>query len=328
VFFCNYYLVKFILIFVSFFFKKEKNSQIYFLSENASGTNIRLIKIAKALNIKKLKPTLIINKRLNNYKEHYHLFKNIIYYDGYFELAKIILKIRNNPLHAFMQGNIRDIFVANICKSNNFFFDNYDQLSEILENNLKSVIEKLIIYNSINICRSTEISLLTKKKINHIFFTDYISELNTSYNELKKKRERKNIKICYVGKIKEYDEWQNLNSFDPNMNETILWFSKFKKISLHIFPSYLLSQKSRKKYSDLCMPYKNIFFNKSLNHKSMLKKIKDFDCGIVVFPIVNWPNKMAQKKYVYAMGNKIFDYLRIEHSNLLVNFFLIKIDFT
>ena len=69
-----------------------------------------------------------------------------------------------------------------------FFFDNYDQVSEIWDYVLKSIVEKIIIFNSFNVTRSKELNLLNKKKLKYIFFSDYISNLNTSNKEIKKKK--------------------------------------------------------------------------------------------------------------------------------------------
>ena len=294
---------------ISLFYKNKENSDIYFLTENNIGTNIRLIKIAKALNLKNKKPILIIHKNISDYNKYKNLFKKIVYYRNLFELIHIVLSIGKNPLHAYVEGNLREIFLANIFKINNFFFDNYDQVSEIWDNNLKSIIEKIIIFNSINITRSKELNLLKNKKIKYIFFSDYISDLNTSEKKLIKKINKKTIDVCYVGKLKEANEWGDLNTYDPNFNETIIWFSKFRKINLHVFPSKALSNISFKKYFNLCKKYKNISFNKNFEYSKLLKKISYYDCGIIVFPIDNWPNQRARKKYKYAMGNKIFDYL-------------------
>ncbi len=305
----SYFFFRRVAICISLFYKNKRNSDIYFLTENNIGTNIRLIKIAKALKLKNKKPILIIHENISDYDKYKNLFKEIVYYKNLFQLIHIVLKIGKNPLHAYVEGNLREIFLANIFKINNFFFDNYDQISEIWGNNLKSIIEKIIIFNSINITRSKELNLLKKKKIKYIFFTDYISDLNTNEKKLKSKINKKVLDVCYVGKLKDANQWDILNTYDPNFNETIIWFSKFKRINLHIFPSKSLSNISNKKYYKLCKQFKNISFHKYFEYSKLLKKISYYDCGIVVFPIENWPNRRARKKYKFAMGNKIFDYL-------------------
>ncbi len=304
-----YFFLRKITKYIALFYKNEKNSEIYFLSENNFGQNIRLIKIAKALNLKNKKPILIIHKNNKDYNKYKNLFKEFLRYKNFFGLAHIVLKTGKNPLHAFAEGNLKEIFVANIFKINNFFFDNYDQVSEIWDYVIKSIVEKIIIFNSFNVTRSKELNLLNKKKLKYIFFSDYISNLNTSNKEIKKKINKSSVDFCYVGKLKDENQWHNLKTYDPNFNETIIWFSKFKKINLHIFPSITLSNNSIKKYRNLCKPHKNIFFNRYIEYSKLLKKISHYDCGVVVFPINNWPNARAKKKYRYAMGNKIFDYL-------------------
>ena len=315
----NYYTTKYLIHFIlgilkiilpsfSYFFKQENNNQIYFLTEKLDAKNIRLIKIATALNRKDIKPILIINNQIKNYSANRSLFKKIIYYKSNFQLIKLILKIKNEPLHSFVEGRLHETLIAKLFKKKKFFFDNYDQAVKITDDNLKTIIEEFIIKNSINVCRSSEIKLLNIKNLKHFFFTDYFIDLNTNEENLKFKINKSFIDFCYIGKIKSAKLWGKRKTYDFNFDEIIFWFSKFKKINFHIFPSKNLDDYSVKEYENLSKKFRNIYFYKTLNYNDLLKKIRNFDFGIHLFPIDNWPNQMAFKKHRHSMGNKIFDY--------------------
>ena len=94
-----------------------------------------------------------------------------------------------------------------MCNQNKFYFDNYDQIVGIHKKNiLFTIIEKFLILNSYNICRSNEIKILKEKNIKHIFFPDYISKILLTEQSIIKKRTKEILDVCYGGKVKESRE--------------------------------------------------------------------------------------------------------------------------
>ena len=59
-----------------------------------------------------------------------------------------------------------------------------------------------MILNSFNICRSSEIKILKKKNIKHIFFPDYISKILLTEKSIKMKKTKEILDVCYGGKVK------------------------------------------------------------------------------------------------------------------------------
>ena len=259
------------------------------------------------MNNRNIKPILIVKKNSTIPEDLF--FEKIYFFNRFFELLIICFKNRNHLIYYSCQGLYLYGVIALICKNNKFFFDNYDQYTGVFNdvNFLKSFFEmKLIKKADLNISRGLELNHLNKKYKN-IFFPDYLIKKNIS---IKKNKEKKLINICYIGKLKPSNLWNNKNDYDQNDDDVIKWFSRFTNINYHLFPSTNLDNNSINDYKKLCSKYPNIYFNENTNYKDMLVKISDFDYGIANFDIVTPSNKNLKNKLKYSMANKIFDYIQ------------------
>lgn len=308
----------FIINLFNLILKKEKVNELIFLQDNnATKPNIRLEKIVKSLNKKKIYPNILIHKKkLINFTKIEKCFKKIYTYDNFIDLFIFSIKNNKSKFSFFSESELLTGLTIRLFNQNKFYFDNYDQNIGI-HKKPNHIIEKFLILNSFNICRSSEIKILKKKNIKHIFFPDYISKILLTEKSIKNKKKTKELlDVCYGGKVKESRDWGK-NTYDHNLDEVIIKFSKFKRINLHIFPSGILSDKSRKDYIKLCNKYSNIFFYDTLEHDEYLKKIINFDFGLTIFPSVN---KIANIKNKHSMANKLFDYLSCGMMVLYPNF--------
>ncbi len=311
--------LSFIISFFSVFLKKKNINELIFCQDKSGVTpNIRLEKIVKSLNKKQIYPNLFIHKsKLINFTKIEKCFKKIYTYNNFIDLLIFSIKNNKSKFSFFTESELLSGLTIRLCNQNKFYFDNYDQIVGIHKKNiLFTIIEKFLILNSYNICRSNEIKILKEKNIKHIFFPDYISKILLTEQSIIKKRTKEILDVCYGGKVKESREWGK-NTYDHNLEEVIVKFSKFKKINLHIFPSSFLSEKSRNDYINLCNKYNNVFFYETLKHDEYLKKIVNFDFGLTIFPSIN---EIANKKNKYSMANKLFDYLSCGMIILYPNF--------
>ena len=306
--FLSFFLFFFILIFklVSFFFKKKNEKLIFVQDRVADLPNVRLKKISFALNKHSIYPVLLIHKdQLKNFELISNNFEKIFTYNSYLDLIIFTLKNKNSIFNFFTEVELISGLLINICKPKKFFFDNYDQLYGIHKDFRRVPLEKYLITNSFNICRSGELKLI-KKKNKHIFFPDYFLKLRVDSNlELRQLKNNHKIKIVYGGQIRESYEWGQ-NNYNHNHEDIIKNFGNFKNIILDIFPTQSLSQESRKDYKKLCEKYENVNFNESLPYNDFVEKLSEYDFGISITPTIN---KKANIKNKYSMANKIFDYL-------------------
>ena len=297
-------LPSFFFYFISTFFKKKNNKNLIFLQDrNSIIPNIRLEKILLSLNKRNIYPILLIDdKKYHSFNKLKKNFKKIYTYKNYYELLIFSLKNNSDYFHFFTESELTSGLVVRLTRPGKFFFDNYDQIFGIHNhsNIINLIIERFLILNSFNICRSAEIKILKNKKIKHIFFPEYISKILVTPELIEKKKSKTVLNICYGGKLKESSDWGK-STYDHNHDEVINRFGKFKKINLHLFPSAILSEKSKKDYKNLWKNFKNVYFHNSLDHKSISKKLKiwfwSYNSSIL--------NESANMKSKYSMANKL-----------------------
>lgn len=302
------YPLKLFFNFYSFLSQKKRANSLVILIDDASQ---RFYKITKCLLENDINLILLANERIINHDLIKKLnIKEKFFFQNEFELAKKIFNFRNNNFYYFCQGGYLYGNIALLIKKNKFYFDNYDQYTGIFDkiNFIKKNLElNLVNKADLVVSRGLELNHLKNKNSKNIFFPDYIDQNNYSINNNKKNTDF--IDICYIGKIKPSIHWGNNLWYDQKDDQVIKWFSNFKNIRYHIFPSSSLDKKSITEYKTFCEKYENIFFYTNLNYEDLLLKLKSYDFGIANFEFGVPECKPLVKKLKYSMANKIYDYL-------------------
>ena len=119
----------FIINLFNLILKKEKVNELIFLQDNnATKPNIRLEKIVKSLNKKKIYPNILIHKKkLINFTKIEKCFKKIYTYDNFIDLFIFSIKNNKSKFSFFSESELLTGLTIRLFNQNKFYFDNYDQ---------------------------------------------------------------------------------------------------------------------------------------------------------------------------------------------------------